>query len=63
MGDKKVKVADVARATDINRSTITRLYQETAVRIDIDTMDKLCQYFECQVGDLFEFYEATPEER
>ena len=57
MGEEKVKVAEVARSTDINRSTITRLYQETAVRIDLETMDRLCRYFKCDVGDLFEFNE------
>lgn len=57
MGDKKVKVAEVARATSINRSSITRLYHETALRVDIETMDKLCIYFGCDVGDLFKFQE------
>ena len=54
MGKKKMKVADVAKATGLNRSTITALYKETATRVDLETMDKLCALFECQVSDLFE---------
>lgn len=55
MGERKLKIADVARATDINRGTLSRLYQETATRIELDVIDKLCAYFECNIEDLFEY--------
>jgi len=55
MGEKKLKIVDVARETGVNRGTITRLYHETANRVDLDVVDQLCRYFECQVGDLLEF--------
>lgn len=54
MGEKKLKIADVARDIDVNRSTITRLYHETASRVDLDVIEKLCLYLDCEVGDLFE---------
>jgi len=54
MGAKRLKIAVVARDTGINRGTITRLYNETAVRIDLDVLDKLCKYLDCTPGDLFE---------
>lgn len=54
MGEKKLKISDVARETGISRGTITRLYQETAQRIEIGVLNKLCRYLDCQVGDLFE---------
>jgi putative transcriptional regulator len=55
MGERKLKVVDVARVTGLHRNTITLLYNETAVRIDLEAMDKLCQLFEVGVGELFEF--------
>lgn len=55
MGERKLKISDVAKDTGINRGTITRLYQETAERVDIDVLDNLCRYFDCDVGELFEF--------
>lgn len=55
MGEKKLKIADVARDTGINRGTITRLYHETAERVELEAMSKLCEYFECELGDLFEY--------
>lgn len=54
IGEKKLKISDVARDTGINRGTLTRLYQETAERIDLDVMDQLCDYLKCEVGTLFE---------
>ncbi|GLR62813.1 helix-turn-helix domain-containing protein [Marinospirillum insulare] len=54
MGEHKMKIADVARETGLNRNTITLLYKETAQRIDLDAIDKLCELFDCEVGDLLE---------
>lgn len=55
MGERKMKIADVAREADLHRNTITLLYNETATRVDLDTIDRLCRLFDCQVSDLFEF--------
>jgi putative transcriptional regulator len=55
MGEKKLKASEVARETGLHRNTITLLYRETATRVDLETMDKLCQFFCCEVKDLFEF--------
>ncbi len=57
MGERKLKIADVARAIDVNRSTITLLYYEKAKRIDFDVLDKLCKFFNCTISDLLEFKE------
>lgn len=55
MGEKKLKIVDVARETGVNRGTITRLYHETASRVELETIEALCRYLGCDVGDLFEF--------
>lgn len=55
MGERKMKIVDVARATDLHRNTITLLYQERATRIDLDVIEKLCSLFKCEVGELFEY--------
>lgn len=55
MGEHKLKIIDVARETGLHRNTITLLYNETATRLDIETMDRLCRLFSCEVGNLFEF--------
>ena len=55
MGEKKMKIADVARETGLHRNTITLLYDETAARVELETIEQLCRLFDCAVGDLFEF--------
>jgi putative transcriptional regulator len=57
MGEHKMKIADVARDTGLNRNTVTLLYKETAKKVDLEAMDKLCRLFNCGVGDIFEFVE------
>lgn len=61
MGEKKMKVMDVARETGLHRHTVTSLYKETAQRIELDAIDALCKYFECSVGELFERIEDDTE--
>ena len=55
MGERKLKIADVARETGLHRNTVTLLYQETATRVDLHAIDLLCAYFAVSVGDLLEF--------
>ncbi|MCG7870254.1 MAG: helix-turn-helix transcriptional regulator [Candidatus Thiodiazotropha taylori] len=54
MGERKMKIADVARETGLHRNSVTLLYRETANRVELEAVEKLCQLFNCQVGDLFE---------
>jgi putative transcriptional regulator len=55
MGRHKLRISDVSRRTGLNRSTIAALYRETSTRIDLPAVELLCQLFNCQVGDIFEY--------
>lgn len=59
MGRHKLKIADVARETGLNRSTVTALYRESASRVELEAVNKLCRLFGCTVGDLFEFIDGN----
>jgi putative transcriptional regulator len=54
MGEKRVRLIDVARATRISRNMLAKLYYDRAKRIDLGDLAKLCEYFGCTVGDLLE---------
>ncbi len=56
LGERKLKVSDVARATGINRNTLYNMYKEETVRLEIDVLDKLCVFFNCNIQDLLEFH-------
>ena len=55
LGERKLKISDVARDPGINRGTLTRLYQETVERIEIDAINRLCGYLGVTVADLLEY--------
>lgn len=54
MGERKLKISDVIRETGLSRNTVTLLYKETAQKVDLEAIDKLCVLFNCQVGELLE---------
>ncbi len=63
MGEPKIlKLSEVAQATGINRNTLTSLYYDRAVRIELSVADTLCKYFNCNMQDLFE-YTNEPRKR
>ena len=58
MGERKLKISDVARDIGVHRNTITLLYQETATRVDLEAIDALCRYLDVRVEDVFEFVDS-----
>lgn len=56
MGERKIlKLSEVAQATGINRNTLTSLYYDRAIRVELSVADTLCKYFNCTMQDLFEY--------
>ena len=41
LGERRLKISDVAKATDLNRGTLTRLYHETAQRVELSDLETL----------------------
>ncbi len=54
MGEKRVRIIEVARATGISRNMLAKLYYERARRVELADLARLCEYFGCSVGDLLE---------
>ena len=63
MGERKLKIADVARETGLRRNTITLLYDETAARIELDAVSRLCAYFQIEVGELLQYMPDQQDHR
>ncbi len=55
LAERRMKVADLIRMTGISKSTVHKIYNEQTSRIDFDTMDKICEALDIQVGDLFTY--------
>jgi putative transcriptional regulator len=58
MGERKLKISDVARDTGLHRNTITLLYQETATRSTLKRSMRCAATSMWPVGDLFEWREG-----
>ncbi len=56
MGEKRYNIQDVYEKTKLSRTTISNLYHDKMQRIDNETLNKLCELFECSVGDILEYY-------
>ena len=62
LAEKKLRVADVVRATGMSKSTLHKLYNEESSRIDFNTIDQLCEFLDVQVGDLFIYKPNTKDD-
>ena len=52
LAERRMKVADVARATGMSKTTLHKLYNGQSTRIDFETIEKLCLLLNVEVGDL-----------
>lgn len=55
MGREKLTISEVMRRTGLSRNAVTALYEERAKRIDLNTIARLCELFECTVDELIEY--------
>ena len=51
---RRITIQEVAMATGINRMTLSKILNHRGYSTGTDVLDRLCQYFGCQVGDLIE---------
>jgi putative transcriptional regulator len=58
MGERRIRIQDVADGTGLAYSAVHALYHDKAKRLDISTLNKICNYLNVPVGDIFEW---TPE--
>ncbi len=47
MGEHRLSIQDVHNKTGLNRNTISNLYHGKVKRVDFETLDKLCDLFDC----------------
>ena len=57
---RRIALDEIARATGIHRTTLSRIAGQRGYNTTTDNIDKLCRYFECQVEQLMEY---VPDEQ
>ena len=51
--DGPLKMVQVAQGSGVRQNTISAIYHSQMKRVDIDQLEALCAFFDCQPGDLF----------
>jgi putative transcriptional regulator len=51
--NKTLKRSDIAEGSGVSRYTIWRMLSNPNHPVSARNIDRLCQYFNCSVGDLF----------
>jgi putative transcriptional regulator len=52
---RRVELGEVADATGIHRSTLSRIVNIRGANVTAANMDRLCGYFRCSLGELAEY--------
>ena len=49
-----MNIQDVCNKTGLSRNTVAFLYHEKVKAVNFETIAKLCELFDCDVGDMLE---------
>lgn len=60
---RRVTINEVATATGLNRMTLSKILNQKGYGTGTETIDKLCQYFGCQVEDLMVYVDSSESEQ
>ena len=60
MGKRRLRIADVARATGIHQNVLSRYYHDKAQRYDKDVLQALCAFFKITPGELIVLERVDP---
>lgn len=58
---RKIQLIEISEKTGISRATLTRIINSPGYSANLETIDVLCDYLECQPGDLLEYIPRPPE--
>ena len=54
-GGRRITLLEISEATGINRMTLSRMTNVRGYSTSTDTIEKLCRFFKCDVGDVAQF--------
>lgn len=54
-----VSLSEVAAATGVHRSTLSKMANQPGSNVGSEIIDRLCAYFDCQPGDLLSYVPSS----
>jgi len=52
---RRLTINEIATATGLNRMTLSKILNQRGYGTGTETIDRLCQFFDCKVEDLMQF--------
>nr|WP_026287858.1 helix-turn-helix transcriptional regulator [Thioalkalivibrio sp. ALJ24] len=52
---RRITLGEVAKATGINRMTLSKMVNQRGYNTQSENLDRLCRYFDCRIEDLVEY--------
>ncbi|WDV08180.1 MULTISPECIES: helix-turn-helix domain-containing protein [Lysinibacillus] len=62
LGEKRMKISELAEATGLHRNGLSRLYNEETDGIKFDTLEKICKALNCDISDLIEIVDNEKDD-
>ena len=53
---RQVTLGEISNETGIHRATLSKIANERGYTTRTDSVDKLCQYFDCKVEDFMQYF-------
>jgi len=57
---RRVTIEEVAQATGIHRSTLSKMNRPTGANVNTDNLDLLCHFLGCHLHELVEYVPEDP---
>lgn len=54
LGELRMKQTELSRITNIRPSTISDMYNDMAVRINLEHLDLICEALDCDITEIIE---------
>ncbi|MDT2604694.1 helix-turn-helix transcriptional regulator [Enterococcus pseudoavium] len=61
LGERLLKVSDIHRATKISKTTLTEIYYQRATNIQLETLQKICDFLQIPLSELIEYVPERKE--
>jgi putative transcriptional regulator len=53
MGEHKIRsISQLSKETGLSRPTLTKIYENETFRVEFETIEKLCDFFNCDISEL-----------
>lgn len=61
--NRRITLNEISEITGVSRNTLSRISNEVGYSTSTDVLGALCEYFDCEVGDVAERVKEMPSEK